>query len=177
MANNYLQTSFYFQCGNEAVARTVAAWINGGGYAGVEYPDDLRKLMIEQTGEETFNEDGILEYTIAEAELDNAGDHKNDQLWVHIDEIGDLELLVTILAYAMDRYPEVEDRQGFQWAETCSKPRVNEFGGGACFIVRGEEARWIFTGGWLDELMAPKPAADKPGDLGRWDDADGVTEG
>lgn len=150
MSNNYTQTSFYFQCGTAENAAKVKAWINGDiiGVGSTPLPDDLRKLMIDATGEETFaGEGGALEYTIAEAEID--ANCRSQVLWVHIDESGDLELLAAILAYAMDHMPEVEDRQGFQWAETCSKPRIDEFGGGACFIRRGHDVAWLHTSSWL----------------------------
>jgi hypothetical protein len=148
MANNYTQTSFYFRCGTAENAAKVACWINGGSEH--PYPADLVKSMTESVPE-TFD-DGCLDVTIGDATVDE------DQVWVHADVAADLELLATILAYAMDTMPEVEDRQGFQWAETCDKPRVDEFGGGACFIARGQPTRWLHTGQWLAEQAEAKPS-------------------
>lgn len=148
MANNRTQTSFYFRCGNSVVAKTVADWINGGG--AYPYPDDLRESMTKAVAE-TFD-DGVLDVTIADATADN------DQVWIFLDEGGDLELLALILAYAMDRYPEVENRQGFQWAETCDQPRVDEFGGGAVFIARGQKPEWFLTAEWLARKVEGKAA-------------------
>ena len=39
---------------------------------------------------------------------------------------------------------------GFEWANTCTKPRLDAFGGGAVFI-RKDEVRWLNTGSWLHE--------------------------
>lgn len=36
----------------------------------------------------------------------------------------------------------------FEWANTCSKPRVDSFGGGAVFIT-ATESRWLNTTDWL----------------------------
>lgn len=41
---------------------------------------------------------------------------------------------------------------GFTWAETCSKPRLDEFGGGACCIT-ANEITFMNTHQWLDEHM------------------------
>ncbi len=31
----------------------------------------------------------------------------------------------------------------FSWAYTCDKPRIDEFGGGACVLQRGHKPHWI----------------------------------
>jgi hypothetical protein len=47
-------------------------------------------------------------------------------------------------------------RWGFQWANTCSRPRVNAFGGGAHVLdlATGETIAWIDTNGWLARSLA-----------------------
>jgi hypothetical protein len=46
-------------------------------------------------------------------------------------------------------------RWGLQYATTCSKPRVDGFGGGAHVIdlATGETVDWISTDGWLSALL------------------------
>lgn len=143
MANNKTETSFYFQCGTAKNATILACWINGGSAHNI--PDAARKEMLVENAD-AFEDDTLAVY-IANAEVDGT------QVWVSIEEGGDIPLLAILLRAAMATMPEVEDKQGFQWAETCSKPRVNEFGGGACFIRRGHEIEWLYTGSWLDSRM------------------------
>ena len=47
-------------------------------------------------------------------------------------------------------------RWGFQYANTCSKPRLDGFGGGAHVLdlATGETVDWIYTDGWLAETIA-----------------------
>lgn len=39
---------------------------------------------------------------------------------------------------------------GFEWADTCSKPRLDAFGGGAMFVT-ATEIRGMHTSRWLAE--------------------------
>jgi hypothetical protein len=47
-------------------------------------------------------------------------------------------------------------RWGFQYANTCSKPQLDGFGGGAHVIdlATGETVDWIYTDGWLDQTIS-----------------------
>ena len=47
-------------------------------------------------------------------------------------------------------------RWGFQYANTCSRPRVDGFGGGAHVLdlATGETVDWIYTDGWLDQTLS-----------------------
>ena len=44
---------------------------------------------------------------------------------------------------------------GMQYANTCSKPRVDGFGGGAHVLdlATGETVDWIYTDGWLSIVL------------------------
>jgi hypothetical protein len=43
------------------------------------------------------------------------------------------------------------EQVSFSWAETCSKPRPNAFGGGACFIS-SDLIQWLTTNQWLNSM-------------------------
>ena len=51
---------------------------------------------------------------------------------------------------------------GFEFSVSCSKPVLDEFGGGAVLLKDGE-ATWLSTSSWLAEQLAasrvPPPAA------------------
>ena len=46
-------------------------------------------------------------------------------------------------------------RWGFQYANTCSRPRVDAFGGGAHVLdlATGETVAWTYTSGWLADVL------------------------
>lgn len=54
-------------------------------------------------------------------------------LWVHSEDSGDVLLCVLFLAIVMEKFG-IEERLMLSWAETCSKPRINEFCGGL-FVI------------------------------------------
>jgi len=52
---------------------------------------------------------------------------------------------------------------GFEWAHTCSKPRPDAFGGGACLIdlAKGEAIGSITSNEWLSRVLAnPETAGE-----------------
>lgn len=44
---------------------------------------------------------------------------------------------------------------GMQYANSCSKPRIDGFGGGAHVLdlATGETVDWIYTDGWLSTVL------------------------
>ncbi len=48
-------------------------------------------------------------------------------------------------------------RWGFQWANTCSQPRINAFSGGAHVLdlSTGRPVAWIGTNHWLARAVRP----------------------
>jgi hypothetical protein len=74
----------------------------------------------ENSGEEMFN----VEVDVME-----------EDIWVHSEESGSPEAA----AYFVQHYLSYFGMEGgvfFTWAETCSKPRINEFNGGGCVVTK-----------------------------------------
>jgi len=68
-------------------------------------------------------------------------------LWIYEGEGCDLEELANLLQQFLFEFRPTLSI-GFSWADTCSKPRLNSFGGGAVFITaKGQE--WINLWEWL----------------------------
>ena len=66
-----------------------------------------------------------------------------DGLWIcNEGESIDVEN-VAILAERLVDELKIDIPFVFSWAYTCSKPRIDEFGGGACCVKRGEETFWV----------------------------------
>lgn len=69
-----------------------------------------------------------------------------DGVWIHSEDNCNLEMLVGILACWQKDYG-LEDALGLTWSNTCSAPRLGEFGGGGVVIHKGEE-HWIDVTMW-----------------------------
>lgn len=120
MANNYVTFSFQVKCQSEAAANTLE--------------DSLAKAI------ESEDDDCWLSLDHAEAE--------GNTVWIASEEGTDLEFLADVLQdYLQNNDPE--GSVGFTWAETCSKLRLDEFGGGAIFIT-AEDQVWLSTSHWLE---------------------------
>ena len=71
-------------------------------------------------------------------------------LWIHDDEHGDVEAVIRfVLRLAEDL--DLTGLWGFQYALTCSRPRLDAFGGGAHAIDLGarKSIGWSSTQEWL----------------------------
>ncbi len=105
----------------------------------------------------TPKERAWLELWIEEAEKDEEGSYlpdclfgtRNDlcSLWLH-DDLGGSN--IDALANMLQSFLLFRPGQSitFSWANTCSKPRTDSFGGGAVFITRDDIA-FMSTDGWI----------------------------
>ena len=69
-------------------------------------------------------------------------------LWVCSEEGGDLSALATLVAH-YQRVFGIKTPWGASGSSTCSRPRVGEFGGFACFVHLGKQ-EWIDTWSWVE---------------------------
>lgn len=67
---------------------------------------------------------------------------EDDGIWFHGDESANVEHMEQI-ARAVIEELELDKPFYASWAYTCSKPRIDEFGGGALVIRRGRPTFWI----------------------------------
>lgn len=77
-------------------------------------------------------------------------EHGGSQLWLRDDVSGDPERLIQFVKLCAAEF-SLKGSWGFQYANTCSRPRLNAFGGGAHVLDlgTGETLGWIDTDGWL----------------------------
>ena len=77
------------------------------------------------------------------------------ELWMRDDVTGDPERLIQFVKRCAVEF-SLTGRWGFQYANTCSKPRLDGFGGGAHVLdlATGETVDWIYTDGWLDQTLS-----------------------
>lgn len=64
-------------------------------------------------------------------------ENDKDELWIHADESGSPDQVAKFLQAFLVKF-RPEEGMWFSWSYTCSKMRVNEFGGGACAITAKE---------------------------------------
>lgn len=70
-------------------------------------------------------------------------------IWFNSETDDDFEALVNSIQRFLKAH-RPKDCFVMSWAETCSKPRVAEFGGGAAFVT-ANETKWNFTQQWLHD--------------------------
>jgi hypothetical protein len=80
--------------------------------------------------------------------------HGGSNLWMREDGTGDPQRVIDFVLRCADSFG-LTGRWGLQWANTCSRPRVNAFGGGAHVLdlERRNTVAWIGTHGWLDDTI------------------------
>ena len=74
------------------------------------------------------------------------------RLWIYSEESGNLDNVVILVQAFLEKF-RPKEVFAMNWAATCSKPRVEEFGGGA-IVVSAEEVQSITTFGWSQEAQA-----------------------
>lgn len=80
--------------------------------------------------------------------------HGGSKLWMREDGTGDPQRVIDFVLRCADAFG-LTGRWGFQWANACSRSRVNAFGGGAHVLDLGrrDTVAWIGTHGWLDDTI------------------------
>lgn len=81
-------------------------------------------------------------------------EHGSVRLWMRDDVTGDPQQVIDFVRLCA-RTLGLSGRWGFQWSTTCSRPRVNAFGGRAHMLDLGSGATiaWISTNGWLADAL------------------------
>ena len=82
-------------------------------------------------------------------------EHGGTALWMRHDVSSDPERLIQFVKRCAITF-RLKGRWGFQYADTCSKPPLDGFGGGAHVLdlATGETVAWIYTDGWLASVLA-----------------------
>jgi len=126
MANNYQQHSFMI----DKLSSTEVSWL------------ETKLEEIDKSNEDPSGEYICLGSTEIERRATGA------ELWLYAEEGCDLDSLVDFLqSFLKENRPD--SYLGFEWANTCSKMRLNEFSGGAVFIT-ANKAEWISTYDFLE---------------------------
>lgn len=81
-------------------------------------------------------------------------EHDGTQLWIRDDDTGDPEHVIRFVMRCAATFA-LTGLWGLQWANSCSRPRLDGFGGGAHVLdlATGETVDWIYTDGWLSSVL------------------------
>ena len=100
----------------------------------VEKLEKAKAIVARVTEEFEANPDEG--YFGAEVQVEGAG------VWFCHDESANPDHIETMAKTLLDEL-ELDEPFVFSWSYTCSKPRLNEFGGGACVVQRGQPSMWF----------------------------------
>lgn len=108
---------------------------------------DLYNRLSEEGASEEPSSEGFLLWIQPE--------RGGSQFWMRDDVTGDPERLIHFVSRCAAEFG-LKGRWGFQYANTCSKPRLNGFGGGAHVLdlATGATVDWIYTDGWLEQTIS-----------------------
>lgn len=75
-------------------------------------------------------------------------------LWMRDDETGEPVHVIRFALLCAETF-DLKGLWGFQWADTCSKPRLDAYGGGAHVIdlAKRQSLAWTNTGEWLRSVL------------------------
>ena len=142
MANNYTQFSVEFDVGSaENVEKAMKIFNDRQKEDHESYPDDGGWLGISVDNEVASNP-------------------ANTALWINSgDESGNPEAAIDFVT-TVGKALKLKGKWGFSWADTCSKLRLNEFGGGAAVVdLKTGHVEFVNTYEWLHKKLNRKRAA------------------
>lgn len=107
---------------------------------------DLYTILSQENAAEDPPSDGFA--------LSIQPEHGGTMLWMRDEGTGDPAQVIAFVKRCAATFG-LTGRWGLQYATTCSKPRVDGFGGGAHVLdlATGETVDWISTDGWLSALL------------------------
>ena len=107
-----------------------------------------RALALFQSLRETDQDAGDPEVAGFDLALQDAP--KGSILWIHDDDHGDVEAVLRFVLCLAEEL-DLTGLWGFQYALTCSRPRLDAFGGGAHVIDLGarKSVGWTSSQAWL----------------------------
>jgi len=145
MANNYLQYSTQYNFPREVNQEEADQLLEKMMRVGAKiYAEEQMGSTVEDEYGEVPDYTDIYVGTSLEIEPTGA--------WFYDEEGGELDVVIGMLQVLQD-YFEDDRLHVFSWAYTCSKMRVDEFGGGAAGVQRGKEPYFIDAGYHVSENM------------------------
>lgn len=120
------------------------------------YTESSSKLYL--TAEQSLKAQEVIDKALADyLELDPDNDDpvgnfdvEEDGVWMHHDESIDIDFKAFLIQALLEAF-EIDEPFVFSWSYNCSKPRLDEFGGGACAVRRGQDPFFIDARSFAEE--------------------------
>jgi hypothetical protein len=128
MANNYLQSSSMLAISEDQHAQAQAI---------------IEKFMKQFDEDDTVQDACV--YCGIQVELEPDG------VWIYGEESFDVDQAACLAQMLVDGL-EIDEPFIFSWAYTCSKMRIDEFGGGACLVRKGLPYEVIDARNYMEQL-------------------------
>jgi hypothetical protein len=78
---------------------------------------------------------------------------EDEGVWFYADCCGNCEHAAKLVQrFFQDMRPKGNDIFTLTWAGTCSKPRLGQFGGGACVVTK-KKIYWMNTWDWVEQQV------------------------
>ena len=154
MANNYIQFSTLIKCDDEQ-----AEWLCEN-LAGIE-PQELSNEQLEAMTDEEIEAMENEEYDDDDRADACRFERESDGVWLSSDESFYVDRTCSVLAAMQTKFNLTEPIM-IEWAETCSRPVLDQFGGGGCLIYKGETHYFVPS-----TLMSAKLAEIKAQESGQ----------
>lgn len=153
MANNYTQFSTLIKCDDEQ-----ADWLCEK-LAGIEAKELTEEQLDSMTDEEI---EAMEDEEIDDEERHDACNFEREEggVWLHSDEGFQIDRTCSAIA-EMQTVFNLTAPIEIEWAETCSRPVLDQFGGGGCLIYKGETHYFVpsrLMAEKLEELKAQESA-------------------
>lgn len=95
-------------------------------------------------------------------EMEHDPDSGPGALWISSDGDGEPEHVIAFVLACAAAF-DLTGRWGFTWALTCSKPRLDGFGGGAQLLdlAKRKSLAWTDCAHWLGSMLDPATSPDE----------------
>ena len=103
-----------------------------------EEPGEKHFVLLGEELAVSMAEEGCFEWTL-----------KEQKLWVSSDVGGNISAVATLLHLMAARF-KLQRKYTLTWSESCSKPRLGQFGGGA-FVASAEGIKYMNSWQWAEE--------------------------
>jgi hypothetical protein len=134
MADYYTELSFTVDCGSVEAADLL-----------------IQYLTLDEDSDPQLIVDAWVDKEWPSCGVSAVHDDKPEVVWIH--STGPyLDNLISALN-AWCKRTKYDQVISFEWSGTCSKPRLDAFGGGAVVCYKGN-AKWMNTATWVDKEVA-----------------------
>lgn len=87
-------------------------------------------------------------------DVSQVDDPGSSRLWIHSEDGGDVENVVAFVLRCAEEL-DLSGMWGFVWSNSCSRPRIDAFGGGAVALDLGarKSIGWLDATHWLNAAL------------------------